>query len=129
MTEPFLIAHKVRGEPAFDIAHRMTCPECETKWREGLDGTLQCVECDQLGYWWIVSTSGHRAYPFFAEELRLLIDWEMARIHGRVVGDMPSDLPDHYPTRTAPTLSLAEALGFTGKPKPKDTSRPFPRRL
>ncbi len=47
MTEPYLIAHKVRGEPAFDIAVRMQCPECN-----GDDAMqMSCGECDYLGYW------------------------------------------------------------------------------
>ena len=113
MSELYLIAHRVRGQPAFDVATRMECPLC-TQEDDDIPG---CYECDDFGYWWIIPTSGHRAYPYFSEELRLLIDWEMARIHGRVVGEMPPSLPDHYPTRATPTISLAEALGLT-KPRP-----------
>lgn len=109
MTEPFLIAHKVRGEPAFDIAHRVSCPECEDH-----EGTNQgCNECDQLGYWWLVSTSGHRAYPYWHYAL---LDLFSHPAHGslncrEMIGtdECPPDLPDHYPTRAAPTLSLADA--------------------
>ncbi len=111
MTEPYLIAHKVRGQPAFDIAHQIPCPECNA---EG------CNECDSTGHWWIIPTSGHRAYPYWFTELSWLATWDMP--------NPPADLPDHYPTRATPTISLAEALGLL-KPKPKDTSSPFPRRL
>ena len=47
MVSPYLIAHKVRGEAAFDVA----------------------IRCDDMGTdsdpgpWWIIPTSGHRAYP------------------------------------------------------------------
>lgn len=127
MTESFLIAHRVRGEPAFDIAHQMECPHCMGK---DLD-IYACIECDQLGYWWIVSTSGHRAYPWYAVELKYLhLTTSNVAVTDVKVQDLDiTSYPDHYPTRAAPTLSLAEALGFTNKPKPKDTSRPFPRRL
>lgn len=131
MTEPFLIAHKVRGEPAFDIAHQMQCPECHGK--PTPTTTLNdyvCTECDQLGFWWIVSTSGHRAYPYWSQALDGLGRYsDIGFWPDLVVDEMPPDLPDHYPTRAAPTISLAEALGFTSKPKPKDTSSPFPRRV
>ena len=42
MSDPYLILHKVRGQPAFDIAERLD-----------LDG-------ERI---WIIPTSGHRAYP------------------------------------------------------------------
>lgn len=138
MTESFLIAHKVRGEPAFDIAHQMPCPHCQAY--ENTQGQIveahdrspqaTCVECDQLGYWWIVSTSGHRAYPYTSASMLCHQDESISfKLAPGEFNAMPPDLPDHYPTRAAPTLSLAEALGFTNKPKPKDTSSPFPRRL
>lgn len=44
MSDLFLIAHKVRGEPAFDVATRVQIGE-----EEG----------------WIIPTSGHRAYPYW----------------------------------------------------------------
>jgi hypothetical protein len=52
-TASFLIAHKVRGETAFDIA----------------------IRCDDMGTpsdpgpWWIIPTSGHRAYPYWQAPL------------------------------------------------------------
>lgn len=54
--EPFLILHKVRGEPAFDIAIRIG---------QDSDGPL-----------WIIPTSGHRAYPFRT--------WNMTELEGDV---------------------------------------------
>lgn len=47
----FLIAHRVRGEPTFDIAERMDAPE----W-----GTLS-----DPAPWWIMPTTGWRVYPFW----------------------------------------------------------------
>ena len=53
MTEElYLILHKVRGEPAFDIA--------------------TCIGEDGDGEIWIVPTSGHRAYPYRAWQLNAL---------------------------------------------------------
>ena len=70
MSELYLIAHKVRGEPAFDIAINM-------------------------GGWWIIPTSGHRAYPYWHQPI-YLEDWQLPPV--------PADLPDHYPVaQKAPT--------------------------
>jgi hypothetical protein len=91
MSELYLIAHKVRGEPAFDIAARMECPICHRfEWIEGNENG--CPECDGLGFWWIIPTSGHRAYPY---EWQPMTDW--------VCTEMPNDLPDHYQTRVEPS--------------------------
>lgn len=93
MTDLYLVAHKVRGEPAFDVAVQMECPICHNDETYG-EG---CIECDQLGYWWIIPTSGHRAYPWWHSEFYMLeIGWEDK------VPPMPSNLPDHYPTRAEP---------------------------
>lgn len=70
----YLIAHKVRGEPAFDVAEQMKVGS-ET--------------------WWVVPTSGHRAYPYWYAAFSQ-IDWEMFRINGNAVPPMPEGLPDHY---------------------------------
>ncbi len=109
----FLIAHKVRGEPAFDIAERMVCPNCSDK---DLD-LYACPECDGEGFWWIVSTSGHRAYPYWSEGL-----YEFSFNEGLPdISSIPPSLPDHYPTRQAPKdnpssgKSLLAALGLLPK--------------
>jgi hypothetical protein len=100
MTQLYVIAHKVRSEPAFDIAVRIDCPICEG------DNDV-CHECDDKGYWWIIPTSGHRAYPY---------DWtvfdEPAEFR-----PMPDGWIDHYIHNTPRQISLAESLGIT-KPKP-----------
>src|SRR6266571_1229398 len=112
---PYLILHKVRGKPAFDIAVKME------------------VECESdPGPWWMIPTSGHRAYPLKAWELSDLADtsdinddgWHdrpadyvdqlgsdrFAHDHGQF-----SDLPDHYEndkTTTAggPVVAVADIL-------------------
>lgn len=89
----FLIAHKVRGLPAFDIAER-----CNSM------GTLT-----DPGPWWIIPTSGHRAWPYWWRELNELLvpEFEYRQVVMEFFSKMPESLPDHYP-RTAST-----------KPKPK----------
>ena len=80
MNDLYLILHKVRGEPAFDIAQKMMIGE-----EEG----------------WIIPTSGHRAYPIWSSDLFGLID-EGTGCHvldgylGHVMKNMPPDHPDHY---------------------------------
>ena len=121
MNKPYLVAHKVRGLPAFDIAIRMTCPLCPN---EGHG----CHECGQLGYWWIVSTSGHRAYPYWSAKLADIDDTYELDLRGVDTTycdgppPMPSDCVDHYPDRgTAPRINLIEALGL--KPAPAKIER------
>lgn len=73
----YLILHKVRGQPAFDIAER----------------------CDELGTpvdpgpWWIIPTSGHRAYPYQSWPLTNL--W-LNREYVPTLVDIPAGFPDHY---------------------------------
>ena len=91
--ELYLIAHKVRGEPAFDIAHRL---------RIG----------DEDG--WIIPTSGHRAYPYWICELATL-GYKFANDGSvpNLIHAMPPGWPDHYSTSRAPKpLPLAERLGI-----------------
>ncbi len=97
MTELFLIAHKVRGQPAFDIA---TC--------EAVNGEEH----------WIIPTSGHRAYPYWSVMLPELL----SEAEAHVVPAMPPDLPDHYTVKAAPKPSfnpeaVLRSLGLA-KPKP-----------
>lgn len=76
--ELYLILHKVRGEPAFDIAQKIMIGE-----EEG----------------WIIPTSGHRAYPYWFEPLNRAVDFEMCRVNGNPQVPMPDDHPDHYDTK------------------------------
>jgi hypothetical protein len=128
--DPYLIAHRVRNEPAFDVAMQMQCPECGGKQDEPANANwehqYECHECDSLGYWWIIPTSGHRAYPWWHCDLIYSPDGYEERLHN-CVPPMPPSTPDHYPHRShvTPTISLAEALGLN-KPKPQS---PIIRRI
>lgn len=103
MTEPlFLIAHKVRNAPAFDIAIQM---EME----------------DEI--WWIIPTSGHRAYPYWSCAVDEL-DFLNGKHPDEYLGVMPTDWPDHYTSRTpAESKSiggdLLAKLGLGSRPQPK----------
>lgn len=76
-----LILHKVRGEPAFDVAESLQIGD-----EEG----------------WIIPTSGHRAYPFMVWNLEDLADISDVNINGQHIypwtmdGRLPADWPDHY---------------------------------
>lgn len=112
MPDLYLICHKVRNAPAFDIAIHMDCPECNA---------MGCLECDDLGYWWIVPTSGHRAYPFSSAKL--------AEDSIDILNTMPPDLPDHYPHSShpePPKQTLADRLGLNKRPPP---TTPIIRRI
>jgi hypothetical protein len=77
MNELYLILHKVRGEPAYDIAHRLQIG-------------------DEQG--WIIPTSGHRAHPYWwraLTHLRLTSAPEQETVLDLAL-PMPNDWPDHY---------------------------------
>jgi|SRR5215469_3041691 len=76
MSESYLILHKVSGQPAFDIAHKL-----ETTEQSGEE-------------MWIVSTSGHRAYPVAKIALNDLENSEEVREFMSM--QVPNDWPDHY---------------------------------
>jgi len=79
----YLIAHKVRGEAAFDVAVKMEMAD---------------------GDWWIIPTSGHRAYPFWwGHDLERAIDMG-------VLDTMPADLRDHYPVAAQAVLTNLDDL-------------------
>lgn len=143
MTDLYLIAHRVRSEPAFDIATQVPCAECH-----GMSACKQCggsgfsgqgsgygdvcgecggqsahgcSECDSLGFWWVVPTSGHRAYPWWSLPLKfdgmtLVMDHNPDKLTWTIF-DMPPSLPDHYTTRASPARqSLASLLAI---PRPQ----------
>lgn len=97
-----LIAHLVRGAPAFDIARR--CYSMGT--------------ADDPGPWWIVPTSGHRAYPYWSIELDALgHDDENAELIRTVeaVPDPPADWPDHYSCNDTPITYDEDILAIIGR--------------
>lgn len=117
MSEPFLILHKVRGEPAFDIATQMECPICQGQtykapsYGDDSESLEQgCDECNHDGFWWIIPTSGHRAYPVLLIKLEDLYYDSMRSPH--IIDPLPleqlfaecsiHDLPDHYPSKSSP---------------------------
>ena len=78
----YLILHKVRGEPAFDIA--TLCEDMGTE--------------SDPGPWWIVTTSGHRAHPAASWQLEDLIDASDYPHEAPWTKDhlaLRDDLPDH----------------------------------
>lgn len=130
MTDLYLIAHKVRGEPAFDVAQRIDCPECNA---------MGCNECDELGYWWVVPTSGHRAYPYWHTELigtlqsafdeQYIIKGQPGLVYDgdAHIREMPDGLQDHYACndRTTTHRPLFDLLNL----RPSPPTKPFPRRI
>ena len=105
----YLILHKVRGEPALDVA--------------------TCIGTDSDGDIWIIPTSGHRAYPVSSmdvQDLNKLPEWEGVIemwLSSATTAPEWDTLPDHYPlpsakdkaTRAVP--NLLEKLGLK-RPKP-----------
>lgn len=76
----YLILHKVRGEPTFDIASPITI---------GLEKA------------WIIPTSGHRCYPYKKWRLEDLTDTSDINSNGVhdapwIHDTVPADWPDHY---------------------------------
>lgn len=109
MSDLYLILHKVRGEPAFDIAQRVQIGD-----EEG----------------WIIPTSGHRAYPFLTWELGKLED-ELSPLqklidlfHEKLQTKQWLGLPDHFTANTprdptpltARVTGLLSVLGLGPKP-------------
>lgn len=107
MTDLYLIAHKVRGEAAFDIAIILDILD--------EDG-------DPI---WIIPTSGHRARPYWTcllEDCTAPIrEHSVRRIHISLLGPMPPDLQDHYhlDQPVAPNQpSLLSRLNLKPAPQP-----------
>lgn len=154
MSDLYLIAHRVRGEPAFDCAERMECPEChgncvcERCGSTGLigphnyDGVCPdcsgqsshgCTECDSFGYWWIIPTSGHRAYPYWAEQMNY--DEHQVWFNQGLVASvifqlpaMPNGQPDHYHHTASPATVRARLEDLLSALPPTPTT-PFKRRF
>lgn len=115
MTDLYLIAHKVRNEPAFDIAIML----------DVLD-----EDSDPI---WIIPTSGHRAYPWWWSSLSglSLIDSEPHNtLDGTIesyCGTMPPDLQDHY--HLEQTVSTAKQPTLLSRLNLHRTQPPIIRRI
>ena len=118
----YLIAHKVRGEPAFDIAERCACPICEGTGTRSF-GAREGHDCDcDGGWWWMSRTWGWRAYPYQTWHLLELL--AEARTEAR---PMPEDATDIFEqsddARKMSGADLAEGQSLLlqlGLAKPKD---------
>jgi hypothetical protein len=86
----YLIAHKVRGELAFDVAIKMPM---------SIGGHTE--------NWWLIPTSGHRAYPYRYWALEDLLDTSDINNYGYhdCIGmldiTIPDSWPDHYQQQQA----------------------------
>lgn len=120
MAEPFLILHRVRGEHAFDIAEKFCnawCHPCQPKC--GLWNGETCAAQEEN--WWIIPTSGHRAYPYHMWPL-LEMAFEQNVLNGGgslKIGQLdeytlrpPKDWLDHYACNDRPIASTAEHKSF-----------------
>jgi len=87
MSELYLILHKVRGEPAFDIAQKIMIG--------GEEG-------------WIIPTSGHRAYPHLANLLGSLNNYAYDQMLETVGSADWDSLPDHFGTSREETGAMEE---------------------
>lgn len=122
----YLIAHLCRGEPTFDIAVRQSCgicqgvgghmvPDFETGVTTDYEGS-PCVECDGLGYWWILATPGYRAYPWWTCRVQDLSEYQYT---GKGYASMWNDV-DH-PCKFPP----ADAIDvFACNDRPSQTATP-----
>lgn len=90
MTELYLILHKVRGEPAFDIATKLDIGDDEG---------------------WIIPTSGHRAYPWYAVKLDdIHLSTSNVSITSIKVQNLDmNEYPDHYPPKSSPAETKSSA--------------------
>jgi len=121
MAESYLIAHCVRGEAAFDVATKMMCPHCPGYLENQGFG---CFDCEEKGFWWIIPTSGHRAWPYWSQSLtnhRFFHE----DVGGSQVGEWPENIaarmppgwPDHFKSLPAPKVDIT-SLFRTAQSKP-----------
>lgn len=129
MTAPlYLIAHSVRGEAAFDVALQMECPHCTGR---DLNDAHACFDCESLGYWWIIPTSGHRAFPYWTANLLDIDDtYELSLDCTSPLVEhpprMPPAWPDHYRHGPSPKIDITTLF----KAHRKGEAKPhIPRRL
>jgi hypothetical protein len=85
---PHLILHKVRGEPAFDVATQLD------------------------NGWWIIPTSGHRAYPcktwrideLYYSRRDTAVLAGVGHLEDIITAVDFNELPDHYANKLIPDL-------------------------
>jgi len=91
MDKPFLILHKVRGKPAFDIAINIS---------------------NETSDLWIIPTSGHRAYPYWTVPLNEVVAVSLPQ------PEVWSTWPDHYSCNDRP---IGHEVTAKPKPKTRPT--------
>lgn len=92
MSDQYLILHKVRGEPSFDIAEMMEVGD---------------------EAWWIIPTSGHRAYPYRHWHLsEVLVDAGFPRSVTNFRDPPPTDCQDHYQVtkENVPEINIGQLI-------------------
>lgn len=103
---PYLIAHVVRSEPAFDIAIKAE--------DMGTDS--------DPGPWWIMPSTGHRCYPYWNISFAEIDTTQTGCVFASCPDTPPEDWPDfcHYTLAPAsnPEKGL-ELLAQLGLLKPK----------
>jgi hypothetical protein len=91
-----------------------------------------CGACDD-GYWWIIPTSGHRAYPYLTWPLDDLFDGSDINQNGfhnkpiDLIEGIPLDHPDHYECNDTGTALPAGAtvMSIISRLMPKMKDRRF----
>lgn len=114
MADLYLIAHCVRGEAAFDVATKMQCPHCTGR---DLSDAHGCFDCEEKGFWWIIPTSGHRAWPYWTTDLDGLLEYA-----GTYPSEMPLGWPDHFKSLPAPKVDIT-SLFRAAQPQPRIARR------
>lgn len=91
--ELYLICHKVRGQPAFDVAIIL----------DTLDEDGEVV--------WLIPTSGHRAYPYWQTPLDgIEFEGNGNYCLSEELANMPPGHPDHYACNDRSTTTKQPTL-------------------
>src|SRR5258707_1268807 len=113
----------------------MECPFCQSyesvtgQWCEAEREQEDCFDCEALGYWWVIPTAGHRAFPWWSANLEDIDDqyeltFNETKLEGP--GPMPPSWPDHYKTdATVPEVDIKSLF----KAQRKDEVKPHIPRL
>lgn len=128
MSELYLIAHKVRNEATFDVATKMMCPHCPGYLENQGFG---CFDCEDKGFWWIIPTSGHRAWPYWSININ---DMSEGGVVTYSIGTdksvvylnppaMPTGWPDHFKSLPAPKVDITSLFKSTQPQQPRIARR------